>query len=460
VLVVDRLSKRYEIYEHPQDRLKQSIAARVQAWLPGSLRRPRQYFKEFWALKNVSLQLARGEALGILGRNGAGKSTLLQIIAGTLAATTGTVTVNGKTAALLELGSGFSPEFTGRENVRLNAALLGLTAQQIDRRFTDIAAFADIGDFIEQPVRTYSSGMLMRLAFAVQTAVEPELLIVDEALSVGDARFQKKCFSRLEQLRQKGTTILFVTHDTGTVVQFCTRALVLDAGAIVAEGTPAIVARQYHQLLFEGEGALAVAAPPRAVDRLAVPDQGQASADKRATEESITSAAAAEEAQRLQAIADGEQSLSRELRYGSREAEIVKIGVRDEERRETRVLEVHRTYEFYFHVRFNVDVKNPVGYGFIITNVRGVELFATKAGLFGLSIAPSKSGYVCECRYRTVVPLVAGTYFLSVAIAHDDDRRANEYLDCRFDALQFQVVGSTRAFTTCVFDMQGVLSHG
>ena len=163
--------------------------------------------------------------------------------------------VEGRTAALLELGSGFSPDFTGRENVRLNAALLGLSSDEINRRIDEIVAFADVGDFIEQPVRTYSSGMLMRVAFAVQTAVDPQLLIVDEALSVGDARFQKKCFARLEQLRQKGTTILFVTHDTGTIVQFCTRAMVLDGGAIFTEGTPQAVAREYHRLLFASDEA-------------------------------------------------------------------------------------------------------------------------------------------------------------------------------------------------------------
>ncbi len=255
VLTVDKVSKRYEIYERPQDRLKQSLVPRLAALVPASRWRSRSYFKEFWALRDVSFELGRGEVLGILGRNGAGKSTLLQIIAGTLAATLGAVTVRGKTAALLELGSGFSPEFTGRENVRLNAALLGLSSEEIDRRFGEIAAFADIGAFIEQPVRTYSSGMMMRLAFAVQTAVEPELLIVDEALSVGDARFQKKCFARLEQLRLKGTTILFVTHDTGTVVQFCTRAMVLDGGVVVTEGTPQAVAREYHQLLFDSDSS-------------------------------------------------------------------------------------------------------------------------------------------------------------------------------------------------------------
>ena len=197
-LVVDKVSKRYEIYERPEDRLKQSIMPRLQKLVPKPLRRRAAYFKEFWALRDVSFSLEPGEVLGILGRNGAGKSTLLQIIAGTCTPTAGTTATVGKVAALLELGSGFSGDFTGRENVRMNASLLGLTPSEIEERFDDIAAFADIGEFIDQPVKTYSSGMMLRLAFAVQTAVDPEVLIVDEALAVGDARFQKKCFARLE----------------------------------------------------------------------------------------------------------------------------------------------------------------------------------------------------------------------------------------------------------------------
>ena len=250
VLLVENVSKRYEIYERPQDRLRQFFIPRLQRVLPSSWRRQRPFYSEFWALRDFSVRLRRGDALGILGKNGAGKSTLLQIVAGTLAPTSGSVAVSGKVAALLELGSGFSPDFTGRENVKLNAALLGLSAAEIDYRFPAIAQFADIGEFMDQPVKTYSSGMLMRLAFAVQTAVEPELLIVDEALAVGDARFQKKCFNRLAQLREQGTTVLFVTHDTSAILLFCTRALILEHGCMHAEGDPQRIAREYHKLLF------------------------------------------------------------------------------------------------------------------------------------------------------------------------------------------------------------------
>ena len=197
---VQDLSKCYEIYVRPQDRLKQSIHPRLQR-LVG--RNPKSYYREFWALKDVSFEVNKGEAVGIIGRNGAGKSTLLQLVCGTLNPTSGSVEVEGTVAALLELGSGFNPEFTGRENVYLNASMLGLSQAAIDNKFDEIAAFADIGDFLEQPTKTYSSGMLMRLAFAVNTCVDPEILIVDEALGVGDAPFQSKCFKRLRQVDRR-----------------------------------------------------------------------------------------------------------------------------------------------------------------------------------------------------------------------------------------------------------------
>lgn len=195
VVHVESVSKRYEIYEAPRDRMKQFILPRLQraAGLAA-----REYFREFWALRDVGFDVRRGEAVGILGRNGSGKSTLLQIVTGTLAPTLGSVAVKGRIAALLELGSGFNPDFTGRENVYLNASLLGFSRDEIDRKFDAIAAFADIGDHLDQPVKTYSSGMLVRLAFAVQVQVEPDILIVDEALAVGDALFQKRCFQRIE----------------------------------------------------------------------------------------------------------------------------------------------------------------------------------------------------------------------------------------------------------------------
>jgi lipopolysaccharide transport system ATP-binding protein len=252
VIRVDRLSKCYHIYDRPQDRLKQALAPRVHRLLhPGGKTKAPAYYREFWALRDVSFEVFPGEAMAIIGRNGAGKSTLLQIIAGTLAQTSGSVQVHGRIAAMLELGSGFNPEFSGRENVYLNASLLGLTAKETQDRFDDIAAFADIGDFIDQPVKTYSSGMVVRLAFSVQTAVKPEVLIVDEALAVGDVFFQAKCMARLRRLASEGVTILFVTHDAATVRQMCDRAILLSQGRLVSSGTAVAVTDGYLRMELE-----------------------------------------------------------------------------------------------------------------------------------------------------------------------------------------------------------------
>jgi lipopolysaccharide transport system ATP-binding protein len=241
---VTNLSKSYEIYATPRDRLKQFVLPRLQRVI-GQV--PKQYFNEFSALKDVSFEVKKGETVGIIGRNGSGKSTLLQMICGTLNPTNGSIQTNGRIAALLELGSGFNPEFTGRENVYLNASVLGLSHKEIEARFDKIVAFADIGDFIEQPVKTYSSGMYVRLAFAVVVHVDADILIIDEALAVGDAFFQAKCMSMMKRILDSGTTILFVSHDINTVKALCKRTLWLDNGTGRAFGETADVARTYAQ---------------------------------------------------------------------------------------------------------------------------------------------------------------------------------------------------------------------
>jgi lipopolysaccharide transport system ATP-binding protein len=250
---VQNLSKCYQIYERPPDRLKQAILPKMDRTVSRILRifgscktlPSRSYYREFWAVRDASFEVKKGETVGIIGRNGSGKSTLLQMIAGTLTPTSGNIKVQGRIAALLELGSGFNLEFTGRENVYLNGAILGLSREEIDRRFDAIADFADIGEFIDQPVKTYSSGMMVRLAFSVSVNVEPDILIVDEALAVGDAVFQFKCIDRLERLTRSGVTLLFVSHDLSTVKAFCNHAIYIDHGVIRAIGNADEVAELY-----------------------------------------------------------------------------------------------------------------------------------------------------------------------------------------------------------------------
>lgn len=247
---VSCLSKRYEIYTNPRDRLKQFVLP----WLQRSVGLPpSQYFREFWALSDVSFEVRRGETVGIIGRNGSGKSTVLQIICGTLSPTSGNITTHGRIAALLELGSGFNPEFTGRENVYMNASVLGLTKDEINARFDEIAAFADIGEFIEQPVKTYSSGMYARLAFSIAIHVDPEILIVDEALAVGDSRFVAKCMRRIKNIQERGASILFVSHEVGSVRTLCERAIWLDKGRLIEKGDVFPVTGRFTEFMFKDE---------------------------------------------------------------------------------------------------------------------------------------------------------------------------------------------------------------
>lgn len=237
-ITIQNVSKCFKRYRHPVDRLKEIL-------FPGKIRAD-----EFWALRDISLEIPKGKTLGIVGSNGSGKSTLLQIIVGTLVPSTGKVNVQGRISALLELGSGFNPEFTGRQNIFFNGQLLGLTQKQIEARYDDIVGFADIGDFIDQPVKTYSSGMFVRLAFAVATSVEPDILVVDEALAVGDEAFQRKCYARLEKIQERGGTILFVSHSAGTVIELCDSAILMSEGELLLYNRPKFVIDKYHKLIY------------------------------------------------------------------------------------------------------------------------------------------------------------------------------------------------------------------
>lgn len=244
------LGKCYQLYEKPHHRLLQTL-----------FHGRKQFFREFWALRGVSLELRRGESIGVLGRNGAGKSTLLQMLSGVLAPTLGSLEINGRVAALLELGSGFNPEFTGRENAYLNGAILGLGKKEMDGRMEAIEEFADVGSFFDQPVKLYSSGMMLRVAFAVQVQVEPDILIVDEALSVGDALFQKRCYDRLDKLLENGTSLFLVSHDTEAVRTFTQKALILKGGKVVNQGSSADMVLEYRNLLHEEERKLTATVP-------------------------------------------------------------------------------------------------------------------------------------------------------------------------------------------------------
>lgn len=363
---VSNLSKCYHIYDRPEDRLKQSIVPRLQR-LAG--RQSKNYFREFWALKDVSFEVKKGETVGIIGRNGSGKSTLLQIICGTLAPTSGSVETNGRIAALLELGSGFNPEFTGRENVYMNGAVLGLSKEEIDARYDDIVAFADIGNFIEQPVKTYSSGMVVRLAFAVAINVDPQILVVDEALSVGDELFQRKCFSRIEAIKSSGATILFVSHSGATVVELCDRTILVDSGELLTFGAPKTVVGQYQKLLYAPEDKREAIRneikTTRALNRpMVVREQKEVSKAQRATRLS---------ADEPEEFFDPHLKPKSTIAYESNGATIESPGIINISGQPVNCLKRGQIYRYTYTVYFSAGASS-VRFGMLLKTVSGLEL--------------------------------------------------------------------------------------
>jgi homopolymeric O-antigen transport system ATP-binding protein len=401
VIQVKNLSKCYNIYSRPQDRLKQSVIPRLQQFAGKS---PNRYFHEFWSLRDVSFEVYKGETVGIIGRNGSGKSTLLQITAGTLTPTSGTVITQGRIAALLELGSGFNPEFSGRENVYLNGAILGLSKEEIDSRFDDIAGFADIGEFIEQPVKMYSSGMVVRLAFAVQAMVDPDILIVDEALAVGDEKFQRKCFARIEELKSKGTSILFVSHSGPQIVELCDKALLLEQGERLMFTQPLRVVRAYQKLIY---------APTDEHDRLL--------REYRAIDQSDVGGVSLEQAELATSdenkSASFDPGLSPETTevYPIQGAEILSFQIFDSHRQLVNILKLGQNYQFEVSGRFTVD-SNSVYFGFHIRALSGVIVTGQRYPEEGRFIKEVHAGENFRIIYGLKMILLPGAYFIGTGV--------------------------------------------
>lgn len=428
---LESVSKCYRLFQNPQDRFKQALLDRLNGALGWWKASP--LYREHWALRDISFELAKGEAVGILGRNGAGKSTLLQIIAGTLAPTHGQVRTAGRITALLELGSGFNLEFTGRENVLLNAQVLGLSQEDTLALFDDIASFADIGDFIDQPSKTYSSGMLMRLAFAVQTVLNPDILIVDEALSVGDAKFQSKCFRKLQSLRDRGTTILFVSHDVNSVTSFCDRALLLDAGQLIESGIPLKVANKYIELLYGDEK-----------------ESGDSSMESAGIKDSHPDAA-------VQVQEDDDivapTCVRQEHRFGNNYVEILDVGIFDQAGTRSEILISGKSYRVTQRVVAHRSVNN-LSSGFIIRDKRGLDIFGVTNKTVGVRIPELLAGDTFEVSVVVDAWLAAGDYFLQAANAGED---GTQY-DCRIDAVHFTVIDTPQLFTTSIVNLSPRLS--
>ncbi|MFC4276063.1 ABC transporter ATP-binding protein [Achromobacter aloeverae] len=423
----NNISKCYHVYHKPNERLKQLIMPRLHRMVG---RPAKHYFSEFWALSDVSFEIRKGETVGIVGRNGSGKSTLLQIICGTLNPTSGSLSTRGRIAALLELGSGFNPEFTGRENVYMNGALLGMSAKEVDARYEDIIAFADIGDFVEQPVKTYSSGMVVRLAFAVAINADPEILVVDEALSVGDELFQRKCFARIEAIKKTGATILFVSHSGGTVVELCDRAILMDKGEKLAVGTPKHIVALYQKLLYASEDARAeVRAAIKAGTLQTKTGRDGVKSDLPAPEKTVSSES--------QAFLDPSLVPTSTVIYEPQGVEISDPHVRTAAGNRVNNLVRGEVYQYCYQAAFSVATER-VRFGMLIKTITGVELggaSGTAAGQAGLDFAPED---LVEVRIEFRCVLNPGTYFFNAGIMGIVNG-TDTYLHRIVDAAMFRV---------------------
>jgi ABC-type polysaccharide/polyol phosphate transport system ATPase subunit len=376
-LRVENVSKQYRIYDHPGDRLKESVTR-------GRWKRHR----EFWALRDVTFELEAGTTTGIIGPNGSGKSTLLQIITGTLEPTHGAVHHEGRIAALLELGAGFNPEFTGMENIYLNAALMGFSRSETDARLPEIKRFAEIGDFVLQPVKTYSSGMYIRLAFAIAVSADPQILIVDEALAVGDAVFQHRCLRRIKEMQEGGATILFVSHDPHTIRALCTRAILFNAGRVEADGKPADVLNRYQKIIMSRQAAY---------------------------ETSRLVAAGASETEGAEVIDETFRPLSYTYRHGDGTAEILSIELLDGARRPIEFVETGESVVVRVRTRFNRDVNDPV-FGFLICDRHGIHVYGTNTEIQQTYVGRVPNGEVVEVNFIFNCWLGVGEFSITSAV--------------------------------------------
>lgn len=429
---VEDVSKVYNLYRAPSDRLKQMLYG----W-----RRP--FYSEFPALKNISLEVARGETVGIVGRNGSGKSTLLQIICGTVAATSGRVDVNGRIAALLELGAGFNPEFSGRENVHLNGSILGLTRAQMEERFDSIAEFADIGDFIEQPVKTYSSGMYVRLAFAVAINADPDVLVIDEALSVGDEAFRRKCFARIEQIKNSGATILFVSHSAGSILQLCSRAILLDKGEKLVEGHPKLVINHYQRLSnLSGKEAESVRAEIMAA---ATPGHADHESAPKIVPTLKPQSPSTQEQYNPNLVSTSK------IEFESKGAKISDLAILNEQGKPVNTLQLGRKYTYRFQVEFHRDLPS-VAFGMLVKTTKGIDVVgcSTRSDPV-LHLKSIKAGMKAEAQFEFLCNFRPSTYFVNAGVSNPESDDGT-FLHRILDGLVFHVAPVENSTSTGIVD--------
>lgn len=427
------VDKSFAIYERPHHRLLESIVGT----------RWRSWHREFRALREIDLDIRRGETVGLIGRNGSGKSTLLQVICGILAPSAGKVDVRGRIAALLELGAGFNAEFTGRENVFLNGTVLGLTREEIEQRFDAILAFADIGEFIDQPVKTYSSGMYVRLAFAVAIHVEPEILVIDEALSVGDEAFQRKCFGRIERIRESGATVLFVSHGAATVAELCDRAVLLDAGEILAVGPPKPVLSRYHKLLYAPPGEA-----PAIRERIR--SDHAAGLDGTTTWREVDAQESTDEGDDEGFFDPG--LVPETLEYAARGARITSPRIETPGGRRVNVLRAGAHYVYRYRVRFETTAA-LVRFGMMIRNISGLELGGCASATQWRGVDFVEAGTEFEIAFRFRCLLAPATYFLNAGVLGRLDGE-EVFLARLVDAAMFRVMPDPQRLATGMVDFE------
>lgn len=393
---VKDVTKVYRLYEKPIDRLKESLHPKHKS-----------YHKDFYALNGLSFHVEKGQTVGIIGTNGSGKSTILKIITGVLTPTTGEVNVDGKISALLELGAGFNMDYTGIENIYMNGTMMGFTKKEMDEKLQDILDFADIGDFVHQPVKTYSSGMFVRLAFALAINVEPEILIVDEALSVGDVFFQAKCYRRMEEIRQNGTTILMVTHDMGSIIKYCDKVVLLNKGEFIAEGEPGRMVDLYKKILANQMDSL----------REELENDFSGGMEIEGSEKKVLSskeAAAAHTGGDAGLMKDKITINSDRTEYGDGRAEIFDLGLFDARGNLTNLLIKGEMFTIKERIRFNEKLQNPI-FTYTIRDKKGTDLSGTNTMYEGADVKPVGPGDVYDVSFTQKMTLQGGEYLLSMS---------------------------------------------
>ncbi|WP_314981275.1 ABC transporter ATP-binding protein [Stomatobaculum longum] len=379
---VQGVSKIYKLYDKPIDRLKEAVSLTHKS-----------YHRDFFALSDISFEVKKGETVGIIGTNGSGKSTILKIITGVLSPTTGTAEVSGNISALLELGAGFNSEYTGLENIYMNGTMMGFSRQEMERRMDDILRFADIGDFVNQPVKTYSSGMFVRLAFALAINVDPEILIVDEALSVGDVFFQAKCYRRMEEMMKNGTTILMVSHDMGSIIKYCDKVVLLNRGHFVAQGEAGKMVDLYKKILANQTDELAEALIEQKKEALGLPVEAAVS-DKRMKDR---------------------MNLNPEVQeYGDGRASFEDFGTLDARGNVTNLLLKGEMFTIRERVRFHAPIENPI-FTYTLRDKKGTDITGTNTLFEGTEIKPVKDGDVYTVSFRQKMNLQGGEYLLSMS---------------------------------------------